>query len=279
LERPTPITEEMVRRDEQLRDSELTFYCRHIVSELKDFYPAEYDMLEMLSASNTIDFLELQRDPELVRHIREYGLVRLADGGRPTFAIPVVGRYLSSERARRARVALRRDIVPTEKRREWLDRRRGSILREIRSLQTLLERVGASQLFAGDSPPEVEKLWDVQVVTSEAEFAAFINIMNRCFVESIEKHGNKLGKKGYFWDEIKKALPEMWDGLLRIKVYRHYQSHLELTDRFDELYERYIEADLEGKSADETMDGWFALQQVTLDELLVGIQCGLNKYS
>jgi hypothetical protein len=50
LERPTPITEKMIKRDEELRDAELTFYCRHIVSELKDFYTTEYEMLEMLSA-------------------------------------------------------------------------------------------------------------------------------------------------------------------------------------------------------------------------------------
>jgi hypothetical protein len=107
LERPTLITEEMIRRDEELRDAELTFYCRHIVSELNDFYPAEYEMLEMLSTANTVEFMELQRDPELVRHITEYGLVRLVEGVRPKFQIPVVGRYIASERARRYGVRLR----------------------------------------------------------------------------------------------------------------------------------------------------------------------------
>jgi hypothetical protein len=222
--------------------------------------------------------MELQRDPELVRHIREYGLVHLAERAKPTFAIPVVGRYIASERARRSGVKLRREIVPADKRREWLDRRKGSILREIRSLQTLLQRVGAPEMFSGDSPPEVEKLWDVQVVATEAEFSVFINIINRCFVEALEKHGNKLGRKSYFWEEIKEALPELWDALLRIKVYRHHENHLELSDRFDELYNRFINLDLEGKFANDLPDGWFALQQVALDELLVGAQCGLNKY-
>jgi hypothetical protein len=97
-------------------------------------------------------------------------------------------------------------------------------------------------------------------------------------VESLEKLGNKLGKKTYFWDEIKSALPELWEALLRIKVYRNHQNHLELTDVFIKDYNRFINSDLEGKAPHDLPDGWFALPQVALDELLVGVQCGLDKY-
>ena len=39
--RPVQITRERLLKGEDARDSDLTFYCRHVVSELQQFYPDE----------------------------------------------------------------------------------------------------------------------------------------------------------------------------------------------------------------------------------------------
>jgi hypothetical protein len=280
ISRPTAISIKELIEGEKSRDAELTFYCRHIVSELKGFYPDEYEMLEMLAGSNFIDFMGLSEHQDFVRHIKEYGLVRFNSSNKPEFAIPVVGRYIASERARRSGTPLRRDIIPLSGRDTWLDRRKSSILNEIRSLQSVLHKGGLAQLFLSDSPAETEKFWDIKVVTGEEEFSVFINTMNRCFVEAIEKYGNKISKKDYFFKEIKQTVPELWSALYRIKIYRHSCDHLQLNETTQEALNSIITSDLEGKSSpNEVQSGWFVLQQITLDELLLGVQCGLNLYT
>jgi hypothetical protein len=49
-------------------------YCRHVVSELKKFYPDEYELLEMLAGGQVIDVMDLSGEPEYTRHLKEYGL-------------------------------------------------------------------------------------------------------------------------------------------------------------------------------------------------------------
>jgi hypothetical protein len=278
--RPYDISAALISRDDQARDADLTFYCRHIVSELKDFYPLEYLMLDMLAGSNVKEFMDSSSDPDLIRHIAEYGLIRFDEARRPSFAIPVVGRYVASERARIQGSPLRREIIPAPRRVEWLDRRKSALLREARALQVVLRDAGSIQLFAGDSPAETEKFWQVGIVHDEKDFVSFINTMNRSFVEAIEKYGMKLGKPTYLRDDVRKALPELWEALQRIKVYRHRHDHLELYPGVEEAFRTLVSSDLEGKfSAEDVKDGWFVLQQVVLDELLVGTQCGLNRYA
>jgi hypothetical protein len=52
LSRPVLITKEIMTKHEREVEEEIAFYCRHVVSELRLFYPDEYDMLEMLSSGN-----------------------------------------------------------------------------------------------------------------------------------------------------------------------------------------------------------------------------------
>ena len=87
---------------------------------------------------------------------------------------------------------------------------------------------GLPKLFGENSFPEADRFVNVGPVSNEPEFENFFNICNRCFVESIEKYGKSLGKKKYFWNEIKSTYPALFDVLHRIKVYRHSSDHLEL---------------------------------------------------
>ena len=205
--------------------------------------------------------------------------MRFSPAGRPSMAMPVVGRYIASERAQRHGNALRREVIPEERRKEWVDRRKSSIVRDVRLLQKALQGAKAPVMFTGDSPPEVEKFWDISVVSREEDFVAFINMMNRCYVEPIERVGKRAGKRDYFWNDTKTAIPELWSALHRIKVYRHRFDHLELEPGTEQACAEFLQSDLEGRALGGAPDGWFILQQVVLDELLVGIQCGLNRYT
>ena len=88
------------------------------------------------------------------------------------------------------------------------------------------------KLFGENSFPEAEKFAELGPVASENQFEVFFNTCNRCFVESIENYGKSIGDDKYFWDEIKKAYPSLFNILHRIKVYRHYNDHLSLNKEY-----------------------------------------------
>jgi hypothetical protein len=48
--KPIEITNSIFSNEKKKCDNELVFYCGHVVSELKEFYPDEYFMLELLSS-------------------------------------------------------------------------------------------------------------------------------------------------------------------------------------------------------------------------------------
>lgn len=264
---------------EAIRDEELAFYCGHIVSELRQFYPDEYEMLEMLAAGSKVDFRELSNDQALVKHLKNYGLVTMSPGQPPEFAIPVVGRYIGLENARRQKGVLRRAIIPEGMRSGWLERRKKATIRDLRNLQNSIEKAELALLFKGDTPPEVEKFLELPVVTDEHGFVGFVNVMHKSFVEAVEKFGKrKSGKGDYFWTTIKGAYPVLWEALHRIKLYRHDSDHLELNANTKEEYEKVLRHDLEGRRPEDIKDGWFILQQILMDELFLGIQCELDRF-
>jgi hypothetical protein len=57
--RPAEITANRLGAEQEQRDVDLMFYCRHVVSELRQFYPDEYEMLELLACGRVNDFLGL----------------------------------------------------------------------------------------------------------------------------------------------------------------------------------------------------------------------------
>lgn len=92
--RPVRITSEDIRALADERDAELSSYCGHVVSEIKELYPDEYELLKMLAAGEVADFTALASRADDIRHIREYGLVGVEHGKVPEFRIPVVRRFL-----------------------------------------------------------------------------------------------------------------------------------------------------------------------------------------
>jgi hypothetical protein len=125
---------------------------------------------------------------------------------------------------------------------------------------------------------EAERFPGIGPVASQDEFVVFINICNRCFVESVESFGRKQHISKYFWNDFKTTCPDLWIGLNRIKSYRHNDFHLELNEFADEYYKDYLKEDLAGKRISQVTDVWFVLQQAVLDNLLLGVQCEFNRF-
>ena len=169
--------------------------------------------------------------------------------------------------------------MPLSDRRAWVKRRTEVITREIRELCRVAEAKNLPVLFGENSFPEAERFLGVPVVETNDDFVPFINICNRCMVEAIERTGQRLHKKSYFWTTIKQSYPDLWDALQRVKVYRNNDLHLELTSGVEAELKRYIDDDLEGRRLMQVPEVYFVLQQSVLDGLLLGVQCELNRYS
>lgn len=277
--RPVEFTMEDLKKDEGDRDSELVFYCGHAVSEIRRFYPDEYELLEMLASGQIVDAMDLSSVPEYSRHLREYGLLNVNNVGKPQFAIPVIGQYVGNELARRERRRLVRKITQEDDRAAWVKRRIDMIAREMRELCKVAKAKNVPGLFAEDDFPEKERFLALKHATVNDEFMVFINCCNRCFVESVERFGRQQSIKDYFWTNIKQTYPDLWDALQRIKIYRHNDLHLELNSTAAAELRRYIETDLEGQRTSQVEGVWFIFQQCVLDNLLLGIQCEINRYS
>lgn len=279
LDRPVEVTKTQLIDDSESRDAELEHYCGHVVSELKTFYPEEYQFLEKLSSGQVVDAMALSQKPEFTRHLKEYGLLRVDEVGRPVFAIPVVGQYVGNELARRENRRLVRRVTPADERNGWVRHRAETTTREIRDLCRILNDKGLPSLFGSNSFPETERFLAIQTAATNDEFVVFINVCNRCLVESVEVYGRSQGKNDYFWTVIKQNYPDLWDALQRIKIYRHNDLHLELNAPAAAELKRYVELDLEGRRMGQVDDVWFVIQQSVLDALLIGVQCELNRYS
>jgi len=66
--KPIKIDQHLFSQSKKRCDNELMFYCGHVVSELREFYPDEYFMLELFSSGQESDFSELAEHASYVRH-------------------------------------------------------------------------------------------------------------------------------------------------------------------------------------------------------------------
>jgi len=120
VRRPIDVARSELAAQDDLRNQDLTFYCRHIVSELKEFYPDEYQLLEWLAEGRVVEFSEFERAGEYTQHLKGYGIVKVDKVGGASFAIPVLQRYVADDSARREKRATRNYVVEQEKRDDWV---------------------------------------------------------------------------------------------------------------------------------------------------------------
>lgn len=268
--RPLNITAETVKRIQDDIDIELAYYFKHVVSEIQQFYPEEYEMFEMLASGQTADFIELASVVEYTKHLYSYGLIAKDGNGRPYVKMPVAGRYVALELAKRENRRSLYKTIETDKRVEWVNHRIRTIIRDLRQLEAAIHSAGKDKLFGENSFPEAEKFAMIKPVSNEEEFASFFNICNRCFVESIINYGNSIGKNNYFWGEIKLSYPSLHNVLHRIKVYRHSSDHLKLNPNVEQLFNCFWNEDTQGITDEK--DKYFVVQQRLLEEFLSAIQ-------
>src|SRR5208283_5309431 len=177
---------------EDSRDNELSFYCRHIVSELSQFYPDEYGLLEKIATGQLADYVDFLKEPTFSSHLTNYGLIDKDGSGRPIISIPAVAKYLGLEAARREGRKTILKVVELLARDHWLKERVVAINSNLDSLQRAIKSNGLPPLFGAISYPESHKFFELLVCANENDFAVFINVLNRCFVESIEAYGQSV---------------------------------------------------------------------------------------
>lgn len=270
--RPINAHETSLRAFEAELEDQLVFYSRHVVSELQEFYPDEYRCFELLAAGAVKEFAQMAARPELVRHLQEYGLLRMAKGEAPKILIPVLERYVAMEEARRAGRRTILSLVTQEKRNEWLALRTEGVTADMRHLERLVGVRGLPKLFGPNSFPEADRFIQLRVANTKDEFVAFINVANRCFVESLQNYGKAIKKPSYLFEDIKRSFPSLSDAFQRIRLYRHHADHLELKPDVEVDLSTVLRQDLEGRAPGNVDDLWFTLQQCTLDGLLNAIQ-------
>ena len=276
-ELPRIVTKEWLLQRERSIESELSFYCGHVVSELKLFYPDEYELLTELVSGNLADVYELAVAPRFTAHLNNYGLLRRSDTGRPSLSIPVLEKFLQQSVAREKGLQTVPAIQLAHERPDWLAKRVISINDNLEYLQEAIDKAGRPKLFGVNSYPESHKFFDVDVVDTEQDFASFINTCNRCFVESIEVYGKSINSPKYFWDVVMGEYPELAHALRRIKVYRHHRVHIKLQGAAVEEMRFFLDRDLNGRQPSTEPELWFLLQQCVLDDLLVGILLEIDR--
>lgn len=272
--RPVTIQANNLKKLQDDIDVELAYYFRHIVSEIQKFYPEEYEMFELLASGQTSDFVELSAITEYTKHLYSYGLVSREKGKLPFVKMPVAGRYVAMELAKREKRTTLYRIVPIDKRNQWVSQRVKSIIRDLRQLEMAISSAETCKLFGENSFPEADRFVNVCPVSTESEFGNFFNVCNRCFVESIENYGKSLGKKNYFWNEIKTTYPALFDVLHRVKVYRHSSDHLELKSDVANKYKKFWDEDTNGVTEPEEQR--FVIQQKLLEAFLSAIQTEID---
>ena len=272
--RPITIDRKDVENRQSELNSSLSYYFKHVVSEIQTFYPDEYEMFEILAAGQVYDFMELSSIEAFTKHLYAYGLVAREGTKPPYVKMPVAGRYVAAELAKKEnRTSLYR-LINYPERKEWVTKRAGAIIRDIRKLEMAIKSNGLVKLFGDNSFPQAEEFSDSILVNSHSDFVVFINTCNKCFVESIDNYGKSIGIKNYFFADIKNSYPALFAVLHRIRVYRNKSDHLVLKQDIARKYDEYWSEDTEGFASSD--DEFFAVQQHVLDDFLTAIQIELE---
>jgi hypothetical protein len=271
LSRPVQITEAFLKARESLVDSNIEFYFSHILTELSEFYPTEYEMLSMTVSGQMADFVELARDSSLRRHLENYGLISIADKTfLPTFKIECLRPYLERETARVEKRPYKIRLVQEEARQQWLAVRTNQITREMRELDKEVKAQFGFRLYSRGGIFEPEEFVTMPSSQTMEGFERFINVCYRSLVEEIDRSGREQHRADFFFREVRDNLPDLQSALYRIRAYRHWRFHSERNPAVEAAIKQYFELDLGKEEAD--VHDLLALQQIVLDELFLAMQ-------
>lgn len=266
---PAQVTAEGLKASASLRDRELRFYCGHIVSELAQFYPDEYELLELLATGRDQEFKQRTRFSPAASHLFKYDI--LTNPTNPRVTYDVLRGYVAEENARREGRVTRFHIVPQEQRAVFVRSRIRSIIEDMRTLEAGARSASYPALFGPNSFPEADKLLAVEPPNDEATLGLALTPFYRSFVESMDIFGKSSNIKDYFWTVIKTFYPVLQEALLRLRVYRHDVQHIELTQQVQGQLDRFLTADLEGEFTHSPERYWVQFQRC-LDEMHRALQ-------
>lgn len=273
MTRPSPISGRRLSSEQIEREDEIYFYCKHIISELEEFYKDEYFMLEMLASGNIVDFNDLSLEPGYIKHLKSYGIISVNEAGKPAFRIPVLQRYIAAQRARRNGDRSIISVVEPSKRESWLIRRKRVILHDLKLLIRTIEQKGRWQPYGNSFLPEADLIQGACLAENWQSFNAFITDINKCLVETIDV----IHPKGTFYGKLKSEYEYLFDGLARIRLLRNNADHLRLNSQVEDGLKAYLTRDLLGRTITTIDDPWYVLQQITFDELFSSIQYEINR--
>ena len=265
--RPVSITEQYLKSALPECDRDIVPYCTHIVSELRDFYPVEFDVLRMASVGLKSEFLEYGQDADLNRHLRAYGIVRIEADGSPKIVLPVLNSYLRSEHARETGSSISRELVRSPRRALWVSE---MLTRIVHDLRTLLQSAPAEirRPFGSRGIPDADILQKVPVAIDKETFSIGVSKLYNVFYENIIR----TYPRGEFFKSFKEEWPDLYRAIDRVRVYRDFTLHLDVSEATRAAYVAYLAFDVDGNDPNSTDEGWFAIQQAILDELLYAAQ-------
>lgn len=273
--RPVVITKSQLVEWEEARERDLVPYVRHVIAELNDFYPTEYEVLELLSLGRFGAYQELAIEPAFVAHLKAFGIVE-ERAGIDEVSIPVARTYIASEYRRRSGESSMGAVVPIEERAGWYNRRIKAILAGMRQLAAHFRVTKNSPFLPQGGVPEADRLMTAPVCCNEHESAAFFAAANRSLVESVEAFLKEKSNQSPIYEQLPSMLPRLAVSLQRIKIYRHDAGHIQLTDpRAVALRERFLKEDFGGRQRSSVTDAEFVLQQAVIESLMNSIQAEL----
>lgn len=248
-------------------DADMAPYCTHIVSELKSFYPDEFEVLKMAAVGQRAEFLEYARDVDLSRHLKSYGIVHMSEDGVPSISLPVLANYLRSQNARANGQRLSRELVVKARRETWVKDVVSRIIHDLRMVLQALPRE-AKQPLGSRGIPDSDLFNAMTAVNDESDLAGFLTAAYKVFYENVLRSYGK----GEFFGEFKSEWPALFLAVNRIRVYRDNLLHLDVSEASRSEYEKFLAQDLDGLRPAALDDGFFAVQQIILDELLYAVQ-------
>lgn len=273
---PLKVSKGRLDKQQVLRDGELVFYVRHVVDELERFYPEEYKSLEALAVGDYQGFQKAALQSQACAHLFRYGVVSAPE--HPYITYSVLNDYVASENARREGRPWRMRLVNAPDRAAFIAIRLREVAEDMRDLERLAKTDNLPSLFGPNSFPEADRLRDVPVVDGPQMLGAALNILNRCFVESIDRYGASVNEGKYFFTKIKSNYPSLFDALHRIRVYRNNEHHLELVPGVEAALREYLLRDLDDGLAASDQKYW-GIFQCVVDELILAIQRELSRLS
>ncbi len=271
--RPLSVDSEFLRDHIHSIDDEIKFYFTHILSGIKEFYPNEFDILELIASGERLDAADLIRSGYEIDHLRKYGLISLSAAKAPSFTLDCLRQFVATESLRAEGRALPYREIPLERSLGWMKARLIALSKDASFLSGLVEAELGRPLFPGHSISKPEQFFTVEDVNSEAQLESFLVSFNQSLVEAIEKPSAPRDRSDFFFKTLKSKMPHFQRALLRIKVYRNFVCHSELDGRSLEALRSMSQTDF-GTDEPPLTDvrSMRIMQQLIINELVLAIQ-------